>query len=153
VGKTDAGLAHEDCLEIHRAAEVKLRAYKHLKDPFSATGDMLLTPLRFAINVLGKVANAILSIESIIIDGAFSGKSSKVAAAVKCKVAGFAYDFMLSIDLGDIVSLFSELWDKIKSVIPSVAAALSMLRDAAPRPLRSSVSMQLVVSRRRRRGP
>lgn len=127
VSKTDAGKVFDECLEKHRAADVKLRAYKHLKDSISSAESAILTPLRFAVNVVGKAdraLNALLSIQSFMLDGSFSGKSSKVSAIVKCKIGGYDFDFSISIDLGDIVSFFSELWNKIKENIASVANAL-----------------------------
>jgi hypothetical protein len=124
VGKTDAGREYEVCIEKHRAADVKLRAYRLLKDSISSAGEVILTPLRFAVNVVGKALTSLLSIESFILDGSFSGKSSNVAAKVKAKVGGYEFDFGFDIDLGDIVSFFSELWNKIKEVIASVGKAL-----------------------------
>jgi hypothetical protein len=124
VGKTDAGKDYELCLETHRAADVKLRAYRQLKNSISTAGEIILAPLRFAVNVVGKALTSLLSIKSFKIDGSFSGKSSKVAAQIEAKVGGYDFSFDFEIDLGDIVSFFSGLWDKIKSVIAGVGKAL-----------------------------
>ena len=124
VDNTQASTVYNDCLEKHRAADVKLRAYKLLKESISGADGMILTPLRFAVNVVGKAQNSLLSIQSFILDGLLSGSSSRVEARVKCKIGGYEYEFSFSVDLTDIVFFFSQLWDKMKGVIASVANAL-----------------------------
>ena len=119
-GKTEAGTIYRDCLEKYRAADVKVRAYKKLREFMSTADTKISTALRFAVNVVAEAMKSLFSIQSFVLDGSFSGSSSRVAARVKCKVGGYDYDFSFSVDLGDIVSFFSEMWEKIKSVITNV---------------------------------
>jgi len=122
--KTGAGEAYETAVQTHRSADVKLRAYRHLKDCISGADAALLTPLRFAVNVMGKGLNELLNVKSIVLDGSLSDTNGRVKAAVSCTVGGYDWDWSLEIDLGDIVSFFNRLWEKIKSVIASVADKL-----------------------------
>ncbi|KAM7219209.1 hypothetical protein V8F06_005378 [Rhypophila decipiens] len=122
--KSEAGKAYEKALQTRRAVDVKLRSYRNLKSSISGAGEVLLTPLRFAVNVVGKGLKKLLNIKSIVIDGSLRDTSGKVRAAVRCTVGGYDWDWTLEIDLGDIVSFFNRLWDKIKSVISSVADSL-----------------------------
>lgn len=91
------------------SADVKLRAYRHLKDCISGADAALLTPLRFAVNVMGKGLNELLNVKSIVLNGSLSDTSGRVKAAVSCTVGGYDWDWSLEIDLGDFVSFFNRL--------------------------------------------
>lgn len=132
VNGTPEGQNYGVCYAAKRAAEVKLNSYLQLKSSVSASQKLLLAPLRFTVNALGTVSKKILNIKSIVIDGKLSDNSSRVSCTVDCTVGGFDYTFTLMIDLGNIVSLFSALWEKIKGVISSVAnGILNFLKKSA----------------------
>ncbi|KPM37506.1 hypothetical protein AK830_g9050 [Neonectria ditissima] len=121
---TDEGKRYKFCTEKHRAADVKLRSYRKLQDSVSSADKILLAPLRFSINVLGKAVRKFLNISSIVIDGQLTDNTGSVTATVLCTVGGFNHTFTLTIELGDIVTFFTELWKEIKRVISGVANEL-----------------------------
>jgi hypothetical protein len=102
-------------------ADTAFNSFSNLVNLMQRVGSIVTAPLRYVIRVLGE---PILDIRKVDISGKFGKRSGKITAHIEGTIGFVWQSFDLQFDVGNVVSFFDGLWEKVKEIISSIGGML-----------------------------